>query len=88
MDRLKVSFLQKYGAYEYVLFMLGIMILSVWAKWLWESNFKELTWSEIGVSTFFFTLGSVCLASPLSILEWGRKKLGLRTREDKLNKED
>ncbi len=85
MKNLKETFLKKYGVPEYVLFLVGLAILSRVVYSIIIADFKDMTWTEIGIITLFLCLGVLAVAKPLAIIEYAKKKAGIETSENKQN---
>ncbi|TDQ27619.1 hypothetical protein [Tenacibaculum caenipelagi] len=86
MKSLKETLLKKYGVWEYVVFLVGLGILSRVLYSIIIADFKNMTIEEIGIIILFLSLGIIAIAAPLTILEFARKKAGLQTRKEKLEK--
>ena len=84
MEKFKETFLKKYGIWEYVFAVLGFLILFRVGKWFWLTNFEDYSWEVIGFVVLAMALGLMLMGAPLAMLEWARKKTGLKTREEKL----
>ena len=80
---LKETFLKKYGVWEYVLFIVGLAFLGRVVYSVVIADFKNITWEEIAIIVFFFSLGVLSVSKPLSILDLARKKAGLEPKEKK-----
>ncbi|XRE42207.1 hypothetical protein ACIVBQ_000411 [Tenacibaculum discolor] len=83
MNKLKETFLKKYGVWEYVVFFVGAVILGRVLFSIIVADFKNMTIEEIGVIILFLSLGIISVGAPLTILEFARKKAGLPTRSEK-----
>lgn len=78
MGSIKETFLNKYGIYEYIFLVMGVLILGTLTYWFMT---KELEYSMgEGIA---LVVGVFAVGAPLSLLEWGRKKIGIETREKK-----
>ena len=88
MTKLKETYLKKYGVWEYVLFVLGFIILLKTTITFWKSDMEALEWTTIGIMSFFIALGSLLISKPLTILDLARKRIGMETREDKFKDEN
>lgn len=77
MDKIKETFLKKYGVWEYVLFLVGIAFLGRVVYSVVIADFKNMTWDEIGIITLFLALGVLAVAKPMAIADYARKKVGL-----------
>ena len=88
MGNIKETFLKKYGVWEYVLMIIGLLICYKPVEYIVTIDFEAASWPVIGIVVFFLLLGVLFIAAPLSILELARKKMGLKTRSDKLDKKN
>jgi hypothetical protein len=82
MEKLKETFLKKYGIWEYVLFLVGLAFLGRIVYSVIVADFKNMTWDEISAIILFFALGVLAISRPLAILELGRKQLGLKSKKN------
>ncbi|MBL87195.1 MAG: hypothetical protein CMO82_11115 [Winogradskyella sp.] len=85
MDKIRETFLKKYGVWEYVLFLVGIAILGRVVYSIIIADFKTMTWDEIGIIILFLSLGVLAVAKPLAIADYARKKVGLETKDKSKN---
>ena len=81
MDKIRETFLKKYGVWEYVLFLVGLAILGRVVYSIIVADFKAMTWEEIGIITLFFAIGVLAVAKPLAIADYARKKAGLEIKD-------
>lgn len=81
MDKIRETFLKKYGVWEYVLFLVGLAILGRVVYSIIFADFKTMTWEEIGIITLFFAIGVLAVAKPLAIADYARKKAGLEIKD-------
>lgn len=51
-------------------------------------DFEKASWHAIGIAVFVLLLSVLLIARPLAIMDYGRKKFGLKTREEKFEKDD
>lgn len=86
MRNLKQTFLKEYGIWEYVVFIVGLVLLGRVSYSIIVADFKNMTIEEIGVIVLFLAIGIIAVGSPLTMLEFARKKAGVPTRKDKINK--
>ena len=81
MDKIRETFLKKYGIWEYLLFIVGLAILGRVVYSIVIADFKTMTWEEIGIIILFFALGVLAVAKPLALADYARKKVGLETKD-------
>ncbi|HET8735195.1 MAG TPA: hypothetical protein VFM69_01220 [Pricia sp.] len=86
MSDLKETLLKKYGVPEYLLLIVGIFILYKSIKVLLYLDFEDTSWEIIGMITFFLLLGSLFIAAPMSLLDFARMKLGMKTKQYDIEK--
>jgi len=82
MDKIRETFLKKYGVWEYLLFIVGLAILGRVVYSIIIADFKTMTWEEIGIIILFFALGVLAVAKPLALADYARKKVGLDKRSN------
>lgn len=83
MGNLKETFLKKYGVWEYVLIIIGILVCYSPIRYLILIDFENASWEVITIVIFVLLFGILLIAAPLSILDYGRKKLGLEPKNQK-----
>jgi hypothetical protein len=83
MVKIAESFLKKYGVWEYVLFLAGIIIVSRTVYSIVIANFKTTTWTEIGVIVFLFSLGVLAVSVPKTLVDLAKKKTGANIDNNK-----
>ena len=79
MGKLRETFMKKYGLWEYVLFFGGLLIFG---KLVYQ--FMTDTIDGDALDGIALVLSILMMGLPLAILEFARKKAGLKTREENL----
>ena len=77
---IKETYLKKYGAWEYSLFIIGWFVIIKLGINFWNDEFSY-SLNEIGASL----LAIILIAKPLTIIDIVRKLRGLEKRNDKFN---
>jgi hypothetical protein len=83
MVKIAESFLKKYGVWEYVLFLAGIIIVTRTVYSIVIADFKTTTWTEIGIITFVFSIGILAVAKPKTLVDLAKKKTGANIDNNK-----
>jgi len=76
------NFLRKYGVWEYMLFIFGGILLGRTAYEIIMVNFEETNWEYWLINLGLASVGALFVGKPLSILDFGRKKLGLEPKKE------
>tara|TARA_R110000823_G_scaffold309594_4_gene433980 strand:+ start:3574 stop:3852 length:279 start_codon:yes stop_codon:yes gene_type:complete len=74
MTALKETFLKKYGVWEYILFIMGLIVLGRTAYEIIVVNFNELTWEVIAIYILFILLGALLVGAPKYIVDIARNR--------------
>ena len=74
MNKIRDSFLHKYGVWEYILFIVGLMLIAKTTHSFIVADFHIMTWNEIGMIILVFLLGTLAMAAPKAILDAARSK--------------
>ncbi len=82
MEKLRETFIKKYGIWEYILFGLGLVFLGRVGYEFVTISLEELTWDIIAILMVFVALGALLVGAPKTILDWGRKKVGLNQKNN------
>ena len=83
MENLRETFLKKYGIWEYIFLILGLIFLFSVGKEIITRPWEEFTLPIIGVMVLFVSIGALLVAKPLTILDMARKRVGMTTSEEK-----
>ena len=76
MEKIKETFLKRYGVKEWLGVVLGLVIISIQIYKYATNSFNHDFTVEIGV----FSIGAMLLFAPLTILNIIRKARGLKTK--------
>ena len=83
MEELKQNLLKKYGVWEYILLLLGLIFLFSVGKQVIMRPWEAFTLPIIGILILFTSIGFLLVAKPLTILDMARKRVGMETKKDK-----
>lgn len=74
---IRETFLKKYGIWEYIFLVAGLLILGTLVYWFMTKQLENSIYEGIALIVSIFMI-----AAPQSLLNWGRKKVGLKTKEE------
>lgn len=83
MTNIKENLIKKYGVWEYILLILGLIFLFSVGKQVIVRPWEDFTLPIIGILILFTSIGSLLVAKPMTILDMARKRVGMETKKDK-----
>ena len=75
MKDIRKSFLEEYGIYEYLIFLLGVIIASGATYKMLTLDTKDTTWLELGFITTIFFIGILAFSAPKYLVDIAKKKI-------------
>lgn len=84
MGNIKETFIKKYGVWEYVLFLVGVVFVGRGGYDVISLNLIDLTWDALAKIISLILFGSLVMAMPKTIVDIAKKRFSSNSKKEEL----